>query len=236
MAAERLAKSLNNDDVMSRAGYDASITTILSQSKTSYGSDFKKVCSGNNSIASGCAMFAFEVYGGDNRIVNQFLYQPSSTPAFTDTLYASRTMAVIIKRAPTSLVETYYSCVLGVWDSIFQAIGLANSTVQFFVTVGFFLYFYSVVTYLNKIRNKDIEMLKSKKKRLAREAKLREKQLDRVAETFSVMKTRFDALCDDIKSGDRVSSFFHVPVLIVCTCIYTCEYFRIFADLSERCC
>lgn len=214
MAAERLAKSLNNDDVMSRVGYDASITTILSQSKASYGSDFKKICSGNNSIASGCAMFAFEVYGGDNRIVNQFLYQPSSTPAFTDTLYAPRTMAVITKRAPTSLVETYYSCVLGVWDSIFQAIGLANSTVQFFVTVGFFLYFYSVVTYLNKIRNKDIEMLKSKKKRLAREAKLREKQLDRVAETFSVMKTRFDALCDDIKSGDRNLRGFERAVLL----------------------
>lgn len=149
-------------------------------------------------------MFAFEVYGGDDRVVNEFSYQPSSTPAYQDTIYNARTMTVISKRAPTSLVETYYSCVLSTWDSIFQAIGLANSSVQFFVTVGFFIYFYTVVTYLNKVQKKDIELLKAKKRRLAREYKMREKQLDRVATVFGVMKTRFDALCDDIKAGDKV--------------------------------
>ena len=159
-------------------------------------------------------MFAFEVYGGDDRVVNEFSYQPSSTPAYQDTIYNARTMTVITKRAPTSLVETYYSCVLSTWDSIFQAIGLANSSVQFFVTVGFFIYFYSVVTYLNKVHNKDIEMLKAKKRRLAREYKMREKQLDRVATVFGVMKTRFDALCDDIKAGDKNFTGFERAVVL----------------------
>lgn len=191
------------------------ISTIFGSSQRSFHADFRKICSGNGTIASGCAMFAFEVYGGDNRVVNEYSYQPSSTPAYQDTIYNQRTMTVITKRAPTSLVETYYSCVLSVWDSIFQAIGLANSSVQFFVTVGFFIYFYSVVTYLNKMQNKDIEMLKTKKRRIARENKMREKQLDRVASVFSVMKTRFDALCDDIKAGDKVCD----------SCLWTLDLF-----------
>ncbi len=207
--AEKLAKGTSNDEYISRISYDAMISTVLGTpnptkgKKSTWQTDFGKICNGTV-VAAGCAMFAFEVYGGDNRIVNEFLYQPSTTPAFTDTLYSARTMAVVMKRAPTSLIETYYSCVLGIWDSIFQAIGLANSSVQFFITVGFFIYFYTVVTYLNKVQNKEIELLKEKKKRLAREAKMREKQLDRVATVFSVMKTRFDALCDDVKAGDRV--------------------------------
>jgi hypothetical protein len=189
---------------MARASYDAMISTILGASAHSFRSDFRKICSGNGTVAAGCAMFVFEVYGGDNRVVNEYSYQPTATPAYHDSIYSSRTMAVITKRAPTSLIETYYSCVLSIWDSIFQAIGLANSSVQFFVTVGFFIYFYSVVTYLNKVQKKEIELLKQKKRRMAREALMREKQLDRVAVVFGVMKTRFDALCDDKKSGDRV--------------------------------
>jgi hypothetical protein len=65
-------------------------------------------------IPFGCAMLVYEVYGGDNRVVNQYLYQPSTAT-----------------KAPAALVETYYSCVFGVWNSqLDYRILLFNSFVE----------------------------------------------------------------------------------------------------------
>jgi hypothetical protein len=200
--------------------YEGMVSTVTGSSSNSYATDFRSICGGRRipgttiKVPTGCSMLVYEVYGGDNRVVNSYLYQPSTAIAFQNTIYIPKTMAVITTTAPTALVETYYSCVLDVWNSIYAAIGLANSSVQFFVLVGFFLYFSSLLLYLNQYEKRGIESLKQKQRRLAKEAEIREAKLTRVAEVFDNMKLQFDALCEDMKKGDRSFSGFERAVIM----------------------
>lgn len=80
-------------------------TLIGTSSKTGgFAVDFNKICNGTLA-PPGCAMLAFEVYGGNNRAVNKYSYQPSSTPAFSNTMYNSKTMYILTRKPPTQLIE-----------------------------------------------------------------------------------------------------------------------------------
>lgn len=51
---------------------------------------------------------------------------------------------------------------MGLWPAVLTAIGLANASVQFFITVGCLLYFSLVVFYLRQFKRKEIELLRKK--------------------------------------------------------------------------
>jgi hypothetical protein len=69
-----------------------------------------------------------EVYGGTNRDISHYYYQPSINPAFKDTIYDEKLLNLLALKTPTSLVETYYSCVMSTWRAVYDAIGLGAAT------------------------------------------------------------------------------------------------------------
>lgn len=111
------------------------ISALYGRSQTSYYDDFEKICSSaeDSTVPSGCAVIAIEFYGGDNRILTTYAFQPSITPAYTNTIYDAKSMFLLSKYPPTVLIETYYSCVLSTWEAFYQAAGLANSSVQLYL-------------------------------------------------------------------------------------------------------
>ena len=129
-----------------------------------YGTDFNNLCSPDvdESIAAGCAILSFEIYGGNDRSISTFYYQPSSTPAFSNTIYLATALKKLQTNTPTSLVETYYSCVLAPWPAFYTAVGLGASSVGIWVPLAFTLYMFISVQWLNAFHNAQIPGLKKK--------------------------------------------------------------------------
>jgi hypothetical protein len=207
-----------NDLFQVAKSYPALISTIVGEAGkgSSFRRDFTSLCRGANSSTSGvtvpggCAMMAFEVFGGDNREVSTYAFQPGITPAFANTFYNAKTMFLLAKNPPTLLIETYFTCVLSQWNSFYNAAGLANSNVQLYLTVAFMVYMYLVVFYHTKVLRQDIQFKAEKEKEAARDEELKQEVLDDVIQNFAIMKMRFDALVEDSKAGDKdLSGFRH---------------------------
>ena len=75
--------------------------------------------------------------------------QPSVTPAYSNTLYVPKVMSSLEKNTPTSLIQTYYSCVLAPWPAFLQAVGIGTASAAFFVFGGFSCYMFLLVQFLN---------------------------------------------------------------------------------------
>jgi len=118
----------------------------------SYAKDFAALCSEtvNPNITSGCALLAFNVYGGDDRSISNFFYQPTSTPAFNNTIYNLKELRRLQKYTPTSLIQTYYSCVLAPWPALLNAVGVGFSSATVFVVVGFAVYTFMILFVMNR--------------------------------------------------------------------------------------
>lgn len=74
-------KTLPDGDIFAQVNaYKAMISTAWGYSNQTFTKDFDKLCSPrvHPSVSEGCAMFAFEFYNGDNRIVSIYDYQVSS--------------------------------------------------------------------------------------------------------------------------------------------------------------
>ena len=121
--AKQVNRSIAGDTFISRVAFNASITALYGASWGSTAkNDFSELCShasSNNQIESGCAMFAIEFYGGEDRTISEFEYQPGggrrAKIAFANTLYNKVAMDRITKEPPTRLTQVsneYQSCVL----------------------------------------------------------------------------------------------------------------------------
>ena len=91
VAAEKLDNSTSGDLFLISRGYNAFIDTVLhvdgdsTLKKSTYAKDFTALCGGTNGIPAGCSVFAFEVYGGQDRVISVFNFQVPILPlACTD--------------------------------------------------------------------------------------------------------------------------------------------------------
>lgn len=169
-----------------------------------YADDFAKLCSSDvdSTVSAGCALLSFEIYGGKNRAISEYYYQPSTTPAFTNTLYVSSELVALQKNTPTSLIQTYYSCVLAPWPAFYAAVGLGAASVGVWVPLAFAIYMLISVQWLNYFYKAEIPALKKKERDEAKAAELRDKDLD-------ILLAQFKALRQDVMDG-RI----HVPRLM----------------------
>jgi hypothetical protein len=215
-AAMKLHASTNGDLYVVTKSYKAMIDTIVGEAGpgSSFKKDFALLGKGtaDTPVPGGMAMLAFEVYGGDNREVSTYAFQPGITPAFYNTFYNARTMFLLSKYPPTLLVETYYTCVLSQWMSFYQAAGLANSNVQLYLTVAFMAYMYMLVFYQTKVLHNEIKFKSAKEKEAQKMEEHRQEVLDEVIQHFSIMRYRFDALVEDSKAGDKDFSGFNMAI------------------------
>eukprot|EP01035_Chromulina_nebulosa_P018737 gene18737-24502_t len=119
--------STNGDLFVVSKAYRALTDTIL-DNYDDITDSFMNLCSGaivkDQIIPPGCALLAVEFYGGDDRHVSDYYYQPA-TIAFTNNIYLSYAMKNILTNPPTRLVQLYYDCVLSPVDSFFTSTGLA---------------------------------------------------------------------------------------------------------------
>lgn len=65
------------------------------------------------------------------------------------------------KNTPTSLVQTYYSCVLAPWPAFFAAVGIGSSSAGAFLTVGFATYVFLTLFMLNNLFGANIPSKKA---------------------------------------------------------------------------
>ena len=130
---------------------DTVVGTLKDKSR-GFKKDFNKLCSSSvdPSVAAGCAMFAFNFDGDNDRDISAYFYQPSSTPAYSNTLYVKNELIALQKNTPTSLIQTYYSCVLAPWPALLAAVGIGSSTATVFLLVGFAFYVFVVIFLLNR--------------------------------------------------------------------------------------
>ena len=70
-----------------------------------------QLCGDQGIGPSGCALFAFEVYGGNNRMANEFYFQPvGKAPfvgkvAYTNSIYFPHALLRMGKETPTKLIQ-----------------------------------------------------------------------------------------------------------------------------------
>lgn len=88
--------------------------------------------------------------------------QPSSTPAFSNTIYVPQELRKLQSNTPTSLVETYYSCVLAPWPAFYTAVGLGAASVGVWIPLAFAVYMFLSVKGLNMFFNAKIPSVKEK--------------------------------------------------------------------------
>lgn len=155
-AMQRNSSSQEGDIWVPQKGYYAALSSLLgtTASTSSFTKDFNRICAGKKSseyTPSGCAIFSIEFYGGSNRIVSIYDYQPSNTPAYTNTLYNSQVMAYAVKTPPTVLIQSYYSCVMTVWNALQAASGLAVANTQAYIGLGIMAYVYIAVLIYNQL-------------------------------------------------------------------------------------
>lgn len=70
-------------------------------------------------------------------------------------------MITLQKNTPTSLIQTYYSCVLAPWPALLAAVGIGSSSAGAFVTVGFAFYVFCTLLVLNKFFGANIPSKKA---------------------------------------------------------------------------
>jgi hypothetical protein len=87
--------------------------------------------------------------------------QPSSTPAYSNTLYVKNELIKLQKNTPTSLIQTYYSCVLAPWPAFLAAVGIGSSSAGVFLAVGFAVYVFTTLFLLNNFFGADIPSKKA---------------------------------------------------------------------------
>lgn len=83
-AKKRLTSTVDGDIYVPIVGYDAIISTLLypdEERNRTYAKDFNELCPENATYA-GCAMFAMEFYGGDDKTVSRYSYQVSLSPYY----------------------------------------------------------------------------------------------------------------------------------------------------------
>lgn len=155
-AMQHNSSSQEGDIWVPQKGYYAALSSLLgtTSSTSSFTKDFNRICSGKKSseyTPSGCAIFSIEFYGGSNRIVSIYDYQPSNTPSYTNTLYNSQVMAYAVKTPPTVLIQSYYSCVMTVWNALQAASGLAVANTQAYIGLGIMAYVYVAILIYNQL-------------------------------------------------------------------------------------
>lgn len=131
---------------------DTLIGTSL-DSHRGYKKDFKSLCSHavDPRIASGCAILAMNIDGGDDDTISNYYYAPGINLAYKNTIYMEKTLKLLQKNTPTSLIQQYYSCVLAPWPALFNAIGIGTSTAGVFVFVGILCYVALLLFILNYV-------------------------------------------------------------------------------------
>jgi hypothetical protein len=81
---------------------------ITNGSRT-FTADFAELCSPEvNGAPAGCAMFTIEFFGGDDRVVSIYDFQPSLAPAFSNTLFLPKAMKRITQYPPTKLIQVSF--------------------------------------------------------------------------------------------------------------------------------
>eukprot|EP00595_Chromulina_sp_UTEXLB2642_P002996 CAMPEP_0196767558 /NCGR_PEP_ID=MMETSP1095-20130614/41744_1 /TAXON_ID=96789 ORGANISM="Chromulina nebulosa, Strain UTEXLB2642" /NCGR_SAMPLE_ID=MMETSP1095 /ASSEMBLY_ACC=CAM_ASM_000446 /LENGTH=280 /DNA_ID=CAMNT_0042136003 /DNA_START=1261 /DNA_END=2104 /DNA_ORIENTATION=- len=123
----RYNDTTNGDLFVVNRAYRALTDTILNN-YDDITESFDILCSGSiiedQMIPPGCALLAVEFYGGDDRHLSEYYYQPS-TIAFTNNIFLSYAMKQILTNPPTRLVQLYYDCVLSPVSAFFTSTGLA---------------------------------------------------------------------------------------------------------------
>jgi hypothetical protein len=168
LAAAELNKvnASNGDLFMPNNAYYAMVDTVVGlkgNKKRSFSKDFNTLCSSSvaYNIQPGCAMMAFNFDATNARDISIYYYQPSSTPAFSNTLYAKNELIALQKNTPTSLIQTYYSCVLAPWPAFLAAVGIGSSSASVFLTVGFAFYVFVTILILNRFYGANIPSKKA---------------------------------------------------------------------------
>eukprot|EP01035_Chromulina_nebulosa_P017424 gene17424-22976_t len=148
---------INGDMKVPEASYDALIS-LLSYNYSNP-SAFNAICPGRKDkngmfIPAGCAAIAIEFYGGAEKEISEYYYQPDlNNNQFT----AYSVLNKLANNPPTSLIQQYYSCVLGVKDSFIQATGIAFSNATLYVGLGFIGLVFLIKFYLNHIERRGIK-------------------------------------------------------------------------------
>lgn len=65
-------------------------------------------------------------------------------------------MMYAINNPPTKLIQSYYSCIMKIWDAFFAATGLASSNTQLYIGLGLLAYMYLLVWYQNRVYKSEI--------------------------------------------------------------------------------
>jgi Na+-transporting methylmalonyl-CoA/oxaloacetate decarboxylase gamma subunit len=126
-----------------------------------------------------------------------FTIQPSNNPAFTNTIYQPEALQALRSNTPTSLIQTYYSCVLAPWPALIDAVGVGSASAQFFVFIGFLVYLILLVNMLNTVARADIPSKRKMEKMDAKEAAERDEKID-------LMLKLVEAIQADAASGTVV--------------------------------
>ena len=105
-------------------------------------------------ILLGCAIIAVQVSGGQNRVINEYYFQPfspSTFVAFSNTIYSKNSFQAMFT-PPTVLIQLYYTCVMTKKDAFFNSLGLAQANSVVYTSLFFSFLMVIVVNYLNYIK------------------------------------------------------------------------------------
>lgn len=105
-------------------------------------------------------------------------------------MYFSLALKSMILTPPVQLIQSYFTCVLDPWNAFYQAVGLANSNTQVYVSLFMLFYMYVVMYFYNRFRQRKVPSKLEKLKRADQE----------IAELKSIVRS----LIVDIKAGRTV--------------------------------
>lgn len=107
-------------------------------------------------------------------------------------------LRMLEKNTPTSLIQTYYSCVLAPWPAFYAAVGLGFASVSIWVPLAFAIYMLVTLHWLNYFHGHNIPGIKAKEKTEALEKEERDRDID-------LMLKQFRALRQDVHDGHIVA-------------------------------
>lgn len=107
--------------------------------------------------------------------------------SFNNTMYSPYALSRIKSVPPIFLVESYYSCVLDVINSVYQATGLTVANTNLCVGLFMLAYTFLVAYYYNKIKGIPVPYKSEKLARERRERKRAERMLVRIIEDIMVL-------------------------------------------------
>eukprot|EP01033_Poteriospumella_lacustris_P013355 gene13356-9561_t len=198
-AAQRRNGTAQTGDVwVPSRGYYAALSALLgfTARESSFARDFDRLCSGRPNSAyapRGCAVFSVEFYGGANRVVSSYAFQPANQPAFRNTLYDVGVLSYAVKTPPTVLIQSYFSCVKTVWQSLQAASGLAVANTQAYLGLAILAYVYVAILIYNRLLQSFVPY---------KAQKLMEEQLaEEERQTFLA------AILEDVRAGRLTGAF-----------------------------